>query len=166
MNKLRNKINKKCIIVIICIITLIIIDQITKVLAVELLSEDKIIIKDILEFCYTKNTGIALGMASNNKITIIISNIIVIVLIIRFMIIQNERINKFTMVVLSTIVAGGVGNLVDRIFRGFVVDFIKIFPNVNLPIINIADILIFAGWITLAFIFALNTYTEFKKRGK
>lgn len=104
-------------------------------------------------------------MASDNKFIIIISNIIVLGLIARFMIIQNKRINNTTMIILSAIVSGGISNLLDRIVRGYVVDFIKIFPIFNFPIINIADILIFIGWIVLAFTFVLNTYTEFKKRG-
>ena len=165
MNNLKKNINKRGIIIIICIILLIIIDQVTKTLAIELLTSDKTVIKGVLEFCYTKNSGIAFGMASDNKFIIIISNIIVLGLIARFMIIQNKRINNTTMIILSAIVSGGISNLLDRIVRGYVVDFIKIFPIFNFPIINIADILIFIGWIVLAFTFALNTYTEFKKRG-
>ena len=156
--------NKRVIYIIVFIIFLIILDQITKILVTKFLLNDEIIIENILEFKFVKNNGIALGIASNNKLTILISNVIVIGLIIRFMNIQNERINNITMTVLCFIVAGGISNLIDRLFRGFVIDFIKLVPQWNLPIINIADVLIFVGWISLAFIFAFNTYKEYRKK--
>ncbi len=156
--------NKRVIYIIVFIIFLIILDQITKILVTKFLSSDEVIIENILEVKYIKNNGVAFGVASSNKLTILISNLIVIGLIIRFMVIQNERINNVTMTVLCFIVAGGISNLIDRLFRGFVIDFIMLIPKWNLPIINIADILIFVGWISLAFIFAFNTYKEYRKK--
>lgn len=58
------------------------------------------------------------------------------------------------------------GNLIDRMFRGYVIDFINIFPNINFPKFNFADIYITIGWITLAFMFALYTHKEIKNYKK
>lgn len=54
------------------------------------------------------------------------------------------------------------GNLIDRIFRGYVIDFINIFPSINFPKFNFADIYITMGWVTIAFMFALYTHKEIK----
>ena len=61
---------------------------------------------------------------------------------------------------LFIILAGGVGNFIDRIFRGQVVDFIEVFPKIHFPIFNIADICIVVGWIMIAYTFARYTYKE------
>ena len=78
-------------------------------------------------------------------------------IIIKFMINQKDNIDNITYIVLTTVLAGGFGNLIDRIFRGHVVDFIDITDVINFPKFNFADIYIVCGWIALAFIFAKNT---------
>ena len=49
------------------------------------------------------------------------------------------------------VIAGGVSNLLDRVFRGYVVDFININDFINFAIFNVADIFIVVGVIGLAF---------------
>ena len=61
------------------------------------------------------------------------------------------------------IIAGVCGNLIDRVFRGFVIRFIKI---ANLPTFNIADTLIVLGWIMLAIFFAIFAYNVKKENKK
>lgn len=48
--------------------------------------------------------------------------------------------NIWILISLATIVAGGIGNLIDRIFRGYVIDYIDITPLIKYPMFNIADI--------------------------
>ena len=84
-----------------------------------------------------------------------ISNIIISIFIISnnyqiYGIKQREMTNKFTNISLALILAGGFGNLIDRIFRGRVIDFIDISPVFNFPTFNIADILVVIGWIAFA----------------
>lgn len=78
-------------------------------------------------------------------------------IIIKFMINQKDNIDNITYIILTVILSGGVGNCIDRIFRGHVVDFIDITEIINFPKFNLADIYIVCGWIMLAFIFAKNT---------
>ena len=73
------------------------------------------------------------------------------------MINQKENIDNATYIILTIILAGGVGNFIDRIFRGHVIDFIDITGIISFPKFNLADIYIVCGWIILAFIFAKNT---------
>lgn len=148
---------------LILVLVLIIVDQTSKIwFMIE--EQTRIIIPNILEFQRVKNTGGAFGVGQNNTATFVITNIVVLGLIIRFIWLQKERMEKKMLTALSVILAGGIGNLIDRLIRGFVVDFIRIFPETNFPVFNMADIFIVLGWIALAFIFAKYSYEEIKIR--
>ena len=159
------KIKKNKLLIISFIITaiLVIIDQITKGIIIETMS-NKIIIKNILKVICVQNTGGAFGVAQNSTAMFIITNIIVLGIILRFIYIQKDRINNQTLIMLLLVLAGGISNLIDRIFRGFVVDFINVFPTMNFPKFNLADMYITIGYIGLAFLFALYTWKEVKNK--
>lgn len=146
---------------IILVTILIIIDQTSKILIVQN-KANITLIENILELTYVENTGGAFGVGQNSTLTFIVTNFVVLGIITRFIYLQRELIDKPTLNILLVILAGGFGNLIDRIFRGFVVDFISIFPSTNFPKFNFADMFITIGWIALAFVFALNTYKEIK----
>ena len=155
------KISKNTISVITLIMVLILLDQITKIFIIN--NPTKIIMQNILEIRLAKNTGGAFGIGQNSTFSYIVTNIIVLGIIIKFMTNGNKLIDKKTKVLLSLILAGGISNLIDRIFRGFVVDFIEIG---KLPIFNLADIYITIGWIGIVIIFAIFTFKERKNRNK
>ena len=112
------------------------------------------------------NTGGAFGVAEGNTGMFIITNIVVLGLIIRFIYLQKDFMDKVTLYSLFVILAGGFGNFIDRIARGYVVDFINIFPSINFPKFNFADMYITIGWIIFAFVFALYTYKEIQNSKK
>lgn len=153
--------NKKIIYGVIIIIVLLAIDQITKI-AISINNINITIIPNILEIKTIHNMGGAFGVAQGNIVMFIVTNLVVLGLIIRFIYLQKEFMDRSTLYILCTILAGGFGNLIDRIFRGCVIDFINVFPKLNLPIFNLADIYITLGWIFLAFVFAMYTYKEIK----
>ena len=68
-------------------------------------------------------------------------------MIVRFVSAQIDKLDKFTQISLSLVLAGGISNLLDRIIRGFVVDYINIKDFFQFPIFNLADICIVCGWI-------------------
>ena len=74
---------------------------------------------------------------------------------------QNQFVDKKIKAFLILIISGGVSNTIDRIFRGFVVEFIKIG---KLPVFNLAHIFILIGWVSMAGIFAVFTTNEIKER--
>lgn len=150
--------------VVILIAILILIEQLTKVYAINNTKEsEKIIIKDVLSFSYLENTGIAFGIGQGDSTALIIaSNIIVIALIIRFMVMQREKIGPKTMFLLSMAVAGGMSNLIDRIFRGYVVDFINLLIIPSYPRCNLADIFLVVSWFLLVFAFVVKAREELK----
>jgi signal peptidase II len=155
---------KRAILLTLLILTLIIFDQLTKWLVITNIKENSItVIQNILNFTYVENKGVAFGINSNGGISNIIISIFIIIIIIRFMV---KMTNKFTNISLALILAGGFGNLIDRIFRGRVIDFIDISPVFNFPTFNIADILVVIGWIAFALNMAIYTTRELKNLKK
>lgn len=132
-------------ITIICIIIFIILDQVSKAY----LAQDIMLIEGIIKFSEVHNTGGAFGIFNTNTITIIILNIIVLALMIRFVIIKKDYMGKMVYFPLLLIIAGGISNLIDRIFRGYVVDFIDLTQIINFPVFNFADIILVCGWVLL-----------------
>ena len=129
---------KKNILLILLIVFLIILDQATKIIVINTIKGESVnIINNFLNFTYVENSGVAFGINSNGRVTNIIISIIVMAVVIRFMLNQKEMMNKFTSISLSLILAGGFGNLIDRIFRGTVIDFIDISPIFNFPTFHI-----------------------------
>lgn len=153
--------NKKIICGVIVIIVLLALDQIAKQI-VSMSNANITIIPNILTIQTIHNSGGAFGVAQGNIVMFIVTNLVVLGLIIRFIYLQKDFMDKTTLYTLCVILAGGFGNLIDRVIRGYVVDFINLFPTLNLPIFNIADIYITTGWIVLALIFAIYTYKEIK----
>ena len=136
---------------------LIILDQITKYFATKLVA-NKVIIKGLLNFTYVENRGAIFGvMQGSNYIMAILSAIICVSLIIYVArIIEN---GKTPNIGFYMIIAGGFGNIIDRIFRGYVVDFID---TPFIATFNVADMLIVIG----ACLVILSQVKEIIKDGK
>lgn len=150
--------NKKIIYLIIGIVILLIIDQITKIF---IINKNFDLIPNFLGIQYEENISGSFGVGQKGTITFIVTNVVVLSVLIKFMKMQSEQIDKKTYIAFIMIIAGVFGNLIDRIFRGFVIRFIKI---ANLPTFNIADILIVVGWIMLAIFFAIFAYSIKKEK--
>lgn len=163
MEKLKK--NKILIYSILVIIVLIVIDQTSKFLIIHN-NTRTILIKNVLEITYVENRGGAFGVGQNSTFMFIATNIVVLGLIIRFIYLQRDLIDKTTLNMLLAILAGGFSNLIDRLTRGFVVDFINLFPFTNFPKFNIADMYITIGWVILALVFAIYTYREIQSSKK
>ena len=146
MQKLKN--NKVLIYAIIICIILLLIDQITKIVIINN-NINVTLIPNVLNIHTVKNTGGAFGVGEGNTGMFIITNLVVLGLIIRFIYLQKDFMDKATLYTLFVILAGGFGNLIDRLSRGYVVDFINIFPKINFPKFNFADIYITVGLIVL-----------------
>ncbi len=140
------------------------IDQITKWLAVQYLTkvETVPIIKDILHLTYLENKGAAFGMLKNNRwVFLVISTVAIIGLIIYL--VKYPPKNKWLIFGLSFIVGGGIGNMIDRLLLGYVVDFID-FRVINFAIFNGADSFVCIGAVlVLIYVFF---FSEEKKEVK
>ena len=154
------------------VVFLLFLDQWTKQLAITNLKDKNsfVILKDIFEFSYVENRGAAFGMLTGRvDFFVIITCILVPILIytickIHTIIntysdsvnVKGYKILQFDLVVL---IAGALGNFIDRIFNGYVVDFLY-FKLIDFPVFNVADI-----YVTLATILLLYLmFFIFKER--
>lgn len=135
--------NKTVKLIVIIAILLIIIDQTSKFLVSNFLKEP--IGNDVFKLEISYNSGMALGLNEGNFKNIIIS-VFVLMIVISFVKNQIERIDTKTAIATSLIIGGAVGNLIDRLFRKSVLDFIKISI---FPIFNLADCFIVCGWVLI-----------------
>lgn len=128
-------------------IGLILIDQITKIITLKQLAPigSVTIIENILSFTYVENRGAAFGIMQNSRIFFLIFTVILIGAIIYYTI-KTKQNSKFYLISTSLIIAGGIGNFIDRLFRGYVVDMIEV-TFISYPVFNFADICIVIGAI-------------------
>ena len=139
--------NKIIILILIMSIILIIIDQLSKFIVKSKYTEP--IGNDIITIDLIQNNGIAFGLNNGNTKNIVLT-VMILAIIINFIKKQKDRITTSNAVAISLILGGGISNLLDRIFKGGVVDFIKI---TKFAIFNIADCYIVGGWFMLVFLF-------------
>lgn len=101
------------------------------------------IIPDILNLVYVKNTGAAFSILSGKTYILSIVSLCVCVFLVWYLI-KKKPESKLFLISLAMILGGAVGNLIDRVFRKFVVDYIEV-CFVNFPVFNLADIAITVG---------------------
>ena len=139
---------KKYYIILLINIVLILFDQLTKLLIVKNfdLYESKVLINNFLKLYYIRNTGASFGILSGQIILIIGVSILVLMYLIKQ--IKENKDNKLLLISGSLIISGAFGNLIDRIFRKYVVDFISFtFLGYDFAVFNVADIFITIGTI-------------------
>ncbi len=152
------KMHKKYIILIAIVILIVILGQIVKIHVINNYKgqESTSFIKDLLNVTYLENKGGAWGIGEGDLLTFIVSNLLVLGIIIKFIITQKDRIGMFHLISLILILGGGISNCIDRIFRGYVVDYIDITPVFKFPIFNMEDTIIVIGWIIFIFAVAIS----------
>ncbi|WBW99772.1 signal peptidase II [Oceanirhabdus sp. W0125-5] len=132
---------------LIIIVLGVIVDRVTKIWAVNLKGQSGItIIKGFFDFEYLENRGAAFGSFQDQKIFLVGFTSIVLIALIVFLI-KERKNNRLMGISLALIISGAIGNLYDRIFNGFVIDFILVhYKDVYYyPTFNVADILVVVG---------------------
>lgn len=124
-------------------------DMGTKLLAVNNLKAlDSIpLIDKILHLTYIENSGIAFGMFGGGKIVFIILTLVISTALLIF-VLRTEKRSVWLKLGTAFVISGALGNLVDRIARGYVVDFID-FRIIHFPVFNVADIAVCVGAVML-----------------
>lgn len=136
------------------LIILIALDQLSKYFAVTQLKKEPItIIPNVFKLLYHENTGAVWGILSDQTgLLVVFSSIIMIAMIVFYFKIPSSKRYDYLRIVLVFITAGAIGNLIDRIFRKYVVDFLY-FELINFPIFNVADSYVTVAAIALIFLF-------------
>lgn len=141
----------------------VLIDYILKILVINNLKPvaSVTIIPGLFSLSYVENKGAAFGMLSNARWIFIVFTLIVVVLIIIFLFWKKPE-SKLLNTALFLIIGGGIGNLIDRIFYGYVVDYLSIsfFP----PVCNFADYCVTAGAVIL--VVYLLFFSDYVKKDK
>lgn len=140
---------------------LVIIDQIIKYFVLEYLvpGGSVSVIDNFLSLVYVENRGAAFGILQNQVWFFAIITLIFLSVFI-YLLVKKKFTGKLFTVSTALIVGGGIGNLIDRIFRGFVIDYISLsfFP----PICNFADYCVTIG----AVLFVIYLFTTIDKDNK
>ena len=146
--------NKPYIKFVLILFTIISLDQFSK----EIINDNYFFNRDfiIFSFKYIRNYGAAFNIFSGSRVFLSLISILSSIILIYF-IFFKENINILNKYGLSFVLAGSLGNGIDRIIKGYVIDFINI-EIFDFPIFNIADISINVGCFILIF-----NYFKYKK---
>ena len=118
-------------------------------------------VPSILDLVYSENRGVAFGMFQNGTVFFAITTSIVIIVASIFLV-KNYKQSRLFTVALSLIIGGGLGNLFERVFYGYVVDYLRL--SFFSPVCNFADYCITAG--TVCLIVYLIFFSDYLKNEK
>lgn len=152
---------QKGLIAILASCFLIVLDQLTKNFAVLNLKGQNpyVIIPEVFQLRYLENRGSAFGMMQNKQLFLLIVTVIFLALLIWFFFkLPDTKKFRPLEVILVFVLAGAIGNMIDRIRLEYVIDFFY-FELIDFPIFNVADIYITVSGITF-FILFLFYYKE------
>ncbi len=140
-------------------------DQISKYLVVinMELYESVDVIPGIFRFTYIQNRGAAFGSMADNRWLFMVLSTVAIVAILVYLFWKRPS-NKLVLASITLIVSGGIGNMIDRISLGYVIDFLDFcaFPNLWMWVFNVADAFVCIGAGLLALWMILDTVREYK----
>lgn len=140
-------------------------DQISKYLVVinMELYESIDVIPGIFRFTYIQNRGAAFGSMADNRWLFMVLSTVAIVAILVYLFWKRPS-NKLVLASITLIVSGGIGNMIDRISLGYVIDFLDFcaFPNLWMWVFNVADAFVCIGAGLLALWMILDTVREYK----
>ena len=144
---------------------LIICDQVSKLAVLKYLKPigTTVVIKDIFSLTYVENRGAAFGILQNSRWIFICATIIILAVLIIYKIKYKPQ-GKIINTSLCLLISGAIGNLIDRIFRGFVVDMLEV-TFIEYPVFNVADCFVVIGAVLLG-IYIMFIYKEPEKEMK
>ena len=124
----------------------ILLDQVSKILVAELLYRESVsVIPRVLDFTYVENRGMAFGLLQDHRWVFIVLSVVGMAAIAYYLYRYGKK--WLTRIALALILGGGVGNMIDRVRLGYVIDFIDFcaFPTLWMWVFNIADAAVCVG---------------------
>lgn len=164
---------KQILVKILIVVAVLVIDLVTKIVFANVFGdryqnnnfENIDFIKGIISFTYTENVGAAFSIFSGHVVFLIIFSIIFIGVFIAADVWLKEKSWWFASGI-SLVVGGAIGNLIDRIFLGYVRDFISFDIVKNFAICNFADCCITIGCVLIGIYFVISLIKEYKDKKK
>lgn len=153
-------------IAILCMIFIIFADQLTKWLCVALLegTQSVYIIPDVLRLTYVENRGAAFGMLDEHRWVFLVLSTVAIIGLFIFLA-KKPPESRLAWAGFTLVIGGGVGNMIDRVMLGYVIDFIDFcaFPSLWKWVFNIADACVCVGVGILVLWLILDMVKEYKQ---
>ena len=142
--------------ILIITVLIVIADQLAKFAAIKYLKGQKpiVLIKDFLSFHYTENAGAAFGILQQKRTLFIIITTIFLIVITFYIFKYYNELSLISKIGAAILLGGSIGNFIDRIRFGYVVDFIsvKLARTYDFPVFNIADMAIVLGTLVIVFV--------------
>ena len=145
------------------VIVILLLDQGTKICAERALSRQPLVlIPGALELTYLENRGAVWGLMQGWRIVFLVATFVFLCILVWFYAKKRKDMTVLTRVILSLLFAGAIGNLIDRVFLGYVRDMIY-FSLINFPVFNVADsaITIAAALLVIETFFVKGKTTTF-----
>ena len=144
-------------------LVLIVLDQLIKIIvdANMMVSQSIPVIQDVLHFTYVQNEGAAFGIFQGQR-WILVGVTSVVILGGIYLLAAKKLKSNFLIWSVALVIAGGVGNLIDRIFRHFVIDYIEV-RLINFAVFNFADCCVVIGTIMIVCYLLFSELWEKKK---
>ena len=133
------------ILLIAIIVGSVVLDQLTKWLAVIYLSGEPSfpLWEDVFHLTFVKNEGAAFGMLSDHRWVFMIFSTVAIIALAVYLFRFPPK-SRFVQITLAMIIGGGIGNMIDRVLLGYVIDFLD-FTLINFAVFNVADSFVTVG---------------------
>ena len=142
----------------------ILLDQLTKWLCVRFLMPvgSVHLIPHVLDLTYVENTGAAFGMLKEHRWVFMIVSSVALLAMAGMLFTFKEKKHTLYAVAVSLVLSGGIGNMIDRVRLGYVVDFIDVSPLFSFAVFNGADSFVCVGAALLVLAMLLDWYKESK----
>ena len=137
-------------------------DQLTKWLAVIYLQGEPSfpLWQDVLHFTFVKNEGAAFGMLKDHRWVFMIFSTVAIIGMLIYLFAFRPK-SKLMQITLAAVIGGGIGNMIDRVALGYVIDFID-FTLIDFAVFNIADCFVTVGAFAMIALLIIETVKEEK----
>ena len=126
------------------------------------LGETKTLIPDVLSLNHIRNTGAAWSMLEGKMWFFVIITVVAVIVVVTLMVKNRKQGNRWLLTGLSFILAGAIGNFIDRVRLGYVVDMFQT-DFMNFPIFNVADMTLVCGVILILIYIILDEKEQGKK---
>lgn len=172
-NKIKPKFEIKHIVFtvleVVFFVLMILADQFSKKAVVEFLFQkplkEHMLIENVLDLAYRENTGASWGLFRDKAVLLSVFTGIALFALFVYLIVRVTKDKEILRVSLLMILAGGIGNLIDRVSLEYVRDFIR-FRFIDFPVFNVADVFVTVGAILLIGYLIFDIINDYIKRKK